>query len=363
MHFYESSIITTKDGLHCQVYGNEHPIDKILVKPKYIPTDKIACNKLNYRFISGRKMNRLNLWTDKSALKEYLENFKEAYTNYVFISEFHDKETLFFGVPINHIERIYFPRTGLSELMSMPEDSLDEHLKTVYDFAQFLLKSGLRVKDLGLTYSTLMGHYVSKISDINIVVYGKDNFWKLMQYLEEAKHPLLRWKEKEQWMEFYKKRNRFEIFDPDQFLRDMQRKKSEGYFNDTLFVIFAVEKEEETWFKWGEESYESLGLIEVQGIVTNNFSSIVRPGVYEIKDSKIIAPEEININTEVAVKKIVFYSRDYCMLAYPGEKINACGLLEKVTPKSGEPYYRVVVGYFDAYINERREKEFIRTIV
>ena len=40
MHFYESSTITTKDGLHCQVYGNEHPDGRILVKPKYIPTNK-----------------------------------------------------------------------------------------------------------------------------------------------------------------------------------------------------------------------------------------------------------------------------------------------------------------------------------
>jgi len=358
MHFYESSIITTKDGLHCQVYGNEHPIDRILVKPKYIPTNKIICDDLNYRFISGKKMNRLNLWTDKKALKEYLVKFKEAYTNYVFKSQFHDKERLFFGIPIDNIERVYFPRTGLSELMSMPKDSLDDHLKTVYDFVQFLLKGDLRIKDLGLTYSTLMGHYVSKISDINIVVYGKKNFWKLMRHLEVAEHPLLKWKEKEQWMKFYNKRNRFKIFDPDQFLIDMQRKKSEGYFNDTLFVIFAVEKEEETWFKWGEEKYESLGLVEVQGIVTDNFSSVVRPGFYGIKDSKIINNEKIDVD----VKKIVFYSRDYCMLAYPGEKINACGLLEKVIPKTGESYYRVVVGYFDAYVDERREKEFIRTI-
>ena len=72
MHFYESSIITTKDGLHCQVYGNEHPVGSILVKPKYIPTDKIESAALQYRFISSKKMNRLNLWADKEALKQYL---------------------------------------------------------------------------------------------------------------------------------------------------------------------------------------------------------------------------------------------------------------------------------------------------
>ncbi len=78
MHFYESSVITTKDGLHCQVYGNEHPVKGILVKPKYIPTDKIASEKLQCRFISGKKMNRLNLWADKEALKEYFDISRES---------------------------------------------------------------------------------------------------------------------------------------------------------------------------------------------------------------------------------------------------------------------------------------------
>ena len=95
MHFYEASIITTNKGLHCQVYGNEHPPDCILVKPKYIPTDKIECNHLQYRFLSGKKMNRLNLWIDKKELKEYLEKFKKAYPSYIYKSTMHDEDRLF----------------------------------------------------------------------------------------------------------------------------------------------------------------------------------------------------------------------------------------------------------------------------
>ncbi len=341
--------------MHCQVYGNEHPVDSILVKPKYIPTDKIHSNSLPYRFIAGRKMNRLNLWTDKKELKKYIEGFKKAYPQYVYKSSMHKNNTLLFSVPINKIERVYFPRKGLSELMAMPKDSLDEHLKTVHEFIDFLLKSGLRVKDLGVTYSTLMGHYLSKISDINVVVYGKKNFWKLMDYLKTSDHKALRWKNKEDWLKFYKGRNRFAIFSKDEFLHLMSRKKSEGYFHDTLFILFCVEDENETWFKWNEEKYASQDLVTVEGVVENNFSSVVRPGCYDIKDSKIIdGPKDIQ------VEKIVFYSRDYAMIAYPNEKIKACGILEKVEAKV--PYYRVVVGYFDAYVADRREKEFVKVV-
>jgi predicted nucleotidyltransferase len=196
MHFYESSIITTTDCLHCQVYGNEHPLKGILVKPKYIPTDKISCPALPFRFISGKKMNRLNLWIDKKELKGYIGKFSSAYPDYVYQSDMHGPQRLFFWVPIEKIERVYYPKKGIGELMSIPYKELDAHLQTVYGFVTFLLGSGLKLDDLGLTYSTLMGHYFSNISDINIVVYGKKNFWKLMEYLARAKHEKLRWKTK-----------------------------------------------------------------------------------------------------------------------------------------------------------------------
>ena len=77
MHFYESSIITTKDGLQCLVYSNEHPEGYIIVKPKYIPTDRIYSDALPYRFIMGKKVNRLDLWADKIALKKYFDDFEE----------------------------------------------------------------------------------------------------------------------------------------------------------------------------------------------------------------------------------------------------------------------------------------------
>jgi len=355
MHFYESSIITTKDGLHCQVYGNEHPKEAVLVKPKYIPTDKIESSVLPYRFISSRKMNRLNFWVEKEGLRQYIENFTIAYPYYLYKSSFHDSHRLFFAVPIEQIERIYFPRRGLKELMSMPLEALDPHLRNVYQFVQLLVQSGLRLKDLGVTYSTLMGHYMQNISDINIVVYGKEQFWKLMSFMEKVQHPSLRWKSDEEWQEFLQKRSRFHRFGKEFGLRIMKRKHSEGFFNDTLFVIFAAEKEEEVWFKWGEEQYQEQGLVTVQATVVDNKSSVVRPGCYEVSDVIVMRGE----NKE-NIKKIVFYNRDYCMVAFPGEKIEARGILEKVIPKNGEKYHRVVVGYLDAYISDRREEEFIK---
>ncbi|MBI2651729.1 hypothetical protein HYX01_04615 [Candidatus Woesearchaeota archaeon] len=360
MHFYESSIITTIDGLHCQVYSNQHPDKKILIKPKYIPTDKISSDFLPYRFISGRKMNRLNLWVEQDKLKQYIDDFAKAYPEYIFKSPLHDKSPLFFVVPKKNIERHYLPREGLAELMSMPEKDLDKHLKTVVELASFLLKSGLELKELGITYSTLMGNYSQYHSDINIVVYGKKKFWELMEFLEKNRHKDLRWKSYEEWEEFYKKRNRHMLHKKEIYIRNMHRKKSEGFFKETLFVIFAVENEDEAWFKWGEEKYKRIGTAKFHGVVKDNKNSVVRPGCYEISGSKFASGDISCKNLQIS--KVVFYSRDYCMLAYPNEKIEASGIVEEVLKDSGEKYYRMVIGYFDSYLNDRRDKEYIKVI-
>jgi len=360
MHFYESSIITTKDGLHFQVYGNEHPEGKILVKPKYIPTDKISSDYMPYRFISGKKMNRLNLWIDKDKLKKYIEDFCEAYPHYVFKSDTHDKSPLFFAVSKDMIERTYSPREGLKELMTIPGRDLDEHLKTITELISFLLKSGLKLEDFGITYSTLMGYYSPNMSDINIVVYGKKKFWNLMEFLEKNNSDELRWKTYEEWENFYKKRNRHVIHKKETYIENMHRKKSEGFFKNTLFVVFAVENDNDTWFKWNQEQYKRIGTAKFEGLVAKNNDSVVRPGCYEVSDTKFIEGDRSCKNLQI--KKVVFYSRDYCMLAYPDEKIEFSGVVEEVTSVSGERYYRIVIGYFDSYINGKRDDEYIKIV-
>ena len=65
---------------------------------------------------------------------------------------------------------------------------------------------------------------------------------------------------------------------------------------------------------------------------------------------------------DLEISKVVFYSRDYCMLAYPDEKIEASGVVEEVTKNTGEKYYRIVIGYFDSYLSERMDSEYIKMI-
>ncbi len=361
MHFYESTLIDTTDGLHCKSYANEHPDGYVIVKPKYIPANAIKGEGLKYRFLFEKCLVRFNLFAKKEKLLEYVNQFKKRFPDYIYNSSLH--KNWFFVVPKDKIKKIHDGRKGLQELMKLPKKDLDEYLSLVIELVEFLTKSGVSSDNLGITHSTLMGNYTPGKSDIDILIYGKANGWKILDYLKTATHEKLKWKTDKEWQEYYKEHKTSESshFTEEEYVKHMVRKRYEGTFGNTVFTLFTVEEPDETWFKWGEESYEPVGLATIKGKVTDHYNSHVRPGFYEIDNGKIIDGKHINKN--IPIKRVVTYSIPFIQQALTGENITACGLLELVTPKIGNKYYRVVVGYFDAYLSDRREKEFIKAEV
>ena len=362
-HFYESMLIDTVDGLHCKSYSNEHPEGYIIVKPKYIPKNAIEGEGLKYRFLFEKCLIRFNLFAKKEKLMLYLDQFKKKFPDYIYHCK--DTKNWFFAVPKEKIKKIHDSRRGLSELMQVPKKDLDGYLALVRELVDFLTKSGVNAGDLGITHSTLMGNYTPGKSDIDIIIYGKGNGWKVLDYLKTAKHKKLHWKTDEEWEEYYKEHKTSETahFTEEEYVKHMRRKRYEGMFGGTVFTLFTVEEPNETWFKWGEDKYDPVGIVTATGTVTDHYNSHVRPGYYEITNGKIIDKhgKDIKIDNLLKIKRVVTFSIPFAQQALKGEEITACGLLELVTPKKGEKYYRIVIGYFDAYVTDRREKEFIKS--
>ncbi len=356
-HFYESTLIDTVDGFQCKTYASEHPDGYVIVKPKYIPGNAIVGEGLKYRFLFEKCLVRFNQFAKKDKLKGYVEQFREKYPDYIYDCPVH--KNWFYVVPRDKIKKVHDGRAGVKEFLKVPKKDLDHYLTLVRELIDFLTKSGVSSENLGITHSTLLGNYTPGKSDIDMIIYGKDNGWKILNFLKDAEHPLLKWKTEEEWAEYYKEHKTSESshFTEEEYVKHMIRKRYEGMFGDTVFTLFTTEEPEETWFKWGEETYEPVGLATVTGVVTDHYNSHVRPGFYEIKEGAIVKGDHADptFDSSIPVKRIVTYSIPFVQQALTGEKIRACGLLELVTPKDGEKYYRVVIGYFDAYLNERRE--------
>lgn len=354
-HLYESTLIDTIDGIQCKVYSNSHPSGRIIVKPKYIPKDKADFVGLKYRFMFSKAMYRFNLFTDKETVNKNIAEFKEKFPDYFYSCNNH--KNWFLVVPKEKIKGIRDPRVGLKELMEIPKKDLDDYLLSVKELIELIQKSGVSLEKLGINHSTLIGNYTQGKSDIDIVVYGKKNGWKVVDFLGKVDDPRLKWKTEEDWRKYYKDRIVSKVFSEEEYIANMIQKKDDGFFNNNVFSIFVVEEPEECWYNW-EDNHIPLGIVKIRATVTDEYDSIVRPGYYKIKDSEIIEG-----NMDVLIEKIVTWSRPFNLQAKKGDLVECCGLLERVTTKSGETFYQIVLGYFDTYINKRGELEYLKKII
>src|SRR3989338_3964358 len=284
-HFYESVLIDTVDGFQCKSYSNEHPEGHVIVKPKYIPKNVLEGEGLKYRFLFEKCLIRFNLF---------------------------DKKNWYFAVPRSKIRTIHDCLKGLQELLQIPKKDLDPYLTLVVEMIEFLTKSGVRSADLGITHSTLLGNYTPGKSDMDILIFGKDNGWKILDYLKTAKHAKLHWKTDKEWADYYQEHKTSESshFTEEEYVRHMQRKRYEGMFGGTVFTLFTVEEPDERWFRWGEDKIEPLGTATVTGTVTDHYNSLVRPGHYEIKDGKVVDThgKDLKLVKSLPIRRVVTFS-------------------------------------------------------
>ncbi|MFX0133215.1 MAG: alkaline phosphatase family protein [Candidatus Hodarchaeota archaeon] len=350
----EATLIDTEEGIQCKVYATSHPPGKIIVKPKYIPKDLIDFLGLKKRFIFGKCMNRFNLFNSKEVVKENLKKLKLKYPYFIYWCDKH--KNWFLTVPNGKIKKFHDPKEGVRQLMKIPLKDLDPYLNATRGIIELILESGINLENIGISHSTLLGNYTSGKSDIDIIVFGKDNGWKVIKYMEVAEHHLLKWKTEQDWSKYYQDRIVSKQFSQKEYVFNMVRKRDDGFFDGNVFSIFVVENEDETWYNW-EAEHEPLATVKLRAVVSDATNSHIRPGYYEISDSQILWGY-----SNVPVKRIVTWSRPFVLQAKEQEKVEAVGLLEKIKTKN-EEYYQVVLGYFDTYTTNRGEEEYLKALI
>ena len=353
-YFHEAALVDSEDDIQFKIYSNSHPLGFIIAKPKYFPADLINLIGLKKRFIFGRTMYRFNLFNDKEIVEKNLNEMWKKTPYYIYKCSKH--KNWFLGVPEDKIKKFYDPKQGLKELMKIPLEDLDPYIKATKKIIDILIASGVSAGDLGISHSTLLGNYTPGKSDIDILIFGINNGWKALKYLEQIKSPSLTWKSKEDWARYYKDRVVSKIYSEKEYVANMVRKKDDGFIDGNVFSLFCIENEDEHWYDW-EAEHEPLGTAKIIGKIRGAFYSIVRPGFYELGGSHVLEGYE-----NVPIRRIVTWARPFNLQAKEGEDVEACGLLEKVKSKEGE-FYQIVIGYFDAYTNDSGDKEYLKALI
>ena len=352
--YNEAALIDSKDGIQFKVYSSTHPKGFVIAKPKYIPADIMEFVGLKKRFLFGKCVTRFNLFNKKEIVEKNLELLKGKFPQYIYECKKH--KNWFLGVPESEIKKFYDTKKGLQELLKVPKEDLDKYLTAVRAMVDILIESGIPKEKIGISHSTLLGNYTPGTSDIDILIFGIDNGWKSVKYLETCTHPMLKWKSEDGWAKYFKDRVVSEIYTEKEYVKNMVRKRDDGFIDGNVFSLFCIEDEGESWYDWEAEHYP-MGTTKIRGTIKNAYHSIVRPGFYELEKVEVLEGTK-----NIEVKRIVTWARPYVLQAKENEKIEACGLLEKVKTKE-EEFYQLVIGYFDTYTSDRGKKEYMKALI
>ena len=352
--FHEAALVDSTDGIQFKVYSSTHPKGFVIAKPKYIPSDLMNLTGLKKRFLFSKCMYRFNLFNNKEIVEKNLQEIRKKFPYYIYESKNH--RNWFLGIPKEKIKKFYDTKKGLQELLKVPIGDLDKYLKAVRKLVDILIEAGISTENLGISHSTLLGNYTLGESDIDLLIFGIKNGWKAIKHLEKYENPSLKWKSKEDWAWYYQKRIVSKVYTEKEYVANMVRKKDDGFIDGNVFSLFCIENEDESWYDWDDE-HEPLGTVKIKAKVKDAYNSIIRPGYYELKETKVLEGYE-----DVPIKRIVTWARPFSLQAKENEHIEACGLLEKVKSKDGE-FYQVVIGYFDAYTSGRGEKEYLKALI
>jgi predicted nucleotidyltransferase len=332
----DGETLLTKEGFIFYVFGYEHPDNRVFAFLKYIPSSlahhfPIHFLKQKWK-LGNRELSRPQKLYTAQNYQKFLETFRSSFPHYLYCCPFRGKEVL--SVPLDHIERVYLPGECLQAIFKKENrDALQN--ETVELVSLLSAESQVPLQDFGIHGSVGLNMH-SEYSDIDIVVYGSQNFKKL----EDAVNRLA---------------------DEDVFSHVCTKKidharKHRGRYNDRRFVYNAVRKYEEIDAQHGKMKYTPVKNVSFSCMVVDDGENMFRPAIYPIKDYQ---PDDSasELSEEQVPARVLSMIGYYRNVARRGDRVKVSGTLERVEDvETGAVSYQVVVG------TATREKEYLEPV-
>ena len=330
--FRDRDYLITPERFIFAVIGNIHPIDRAIGYLKYIPDEggKWGRARLRYR----RALQHYNIPSLMDSMRFLRANAPE----YVFESSAHG--FVLPAVPADRIVEHLRPEERLLQLRSAQH--CDELESKALRLAEFLSQnSGVHVQSFGVTGSVLARIHDPAFSDIDLVVYGFDNAFRVRRYLQNRKESSagevrrLTRASQEKWVS---ERLRSTPLTRENAIALLARKWNIGLFEGTEFSIHAVHTEAEVRERYGDEHYLPIGIVDATAKIADSSESLFMPAVYLVESTRLKG----NLSG-YRVDQIVSFEGLYADIAGKGETVLCRGKLEKVESASGVRH-RIVVG-------------------
>ena len=282
--------LQTIDGWIFAVVDYHHP-DGIRCMLRYVPDPE------GERTAGGVRYRKL----DFEDAYEFLRKERPDYVQDVHV------------VPEDDVFRLYRPEKELPKVAERDD--------RVGKIVSALKEGGVPMEMMGITGSMLVG-LDGPSSDIDFLVYGRD-WWRARDVIERAKmeEGAIKDLDDATWDKIYRKR--VPEISRDEFVLHERRKGNRGLVDGTYFDLLFTR--DWTQIRPPFPPGRKAGRRKIEAVVTDAEFAFDNPAVFEIDHDEI--PE------------ILCYTHTYAGQALPGERIEACGVLEET--KEGA---RLVVG-------------------
>lgn len=319
----DGDTFTTRDGFIFNVFGYEHPANRVFAFLKYVPATFQKLFNIEYlentwNLEEQTLFRAENLYTAQN-YQTFLQTFRKNFPDYVYYCPFRKKDII--SAPLDSIKKLFVPRDCLHHLARLKTKD-DLQTMTLNLIGLLSAESDIGLEDFGVHGSVALNMHTSK-SDIDLVVYGAQNF----RVLEATINRLV-----EAGTLSYKFSNRLDAC-----------RRYKGKYLNKIFMYNAIRKPEETRQEYGKLRYDTVTPVDFTCKVQDDSEAMFRPAIYKIRDYD---PVHAGARGEGKVPEtVVSMIGCYRNVARRGERISVSGMLERAeNVETGQVFYQVVVG-------------------
>lgn len=335
----EGFAVETHDGLVFTVKGLVHPPDRRIAYVRYVPDPG------GDRVRGGRRYRKLRTFAEQLAALERVRD--------VYLRRDACAGAVLQSVPAEAAARVHDPRRRLADLAAAgPSGALEEAaLRLSLLLAE---TAAVPASALGVTGSLLVG-LQTPASDLDLVVYGGEACRAVRAalggLLDAASGPVRRPGEAGLAAIHAEHRRETPLAAAD-FARLQAAKANEGRFEGREFFVRFVRRADEAGERYGDVTYEPVGAATVEARVRDAGEAIFTPCRYGVEGARLVegaragaGAQEAAVRASIGeLREIVSFRGRFADQARAGERVRARGTLERVAPRRGAPYARLVVG-------------------
>jgi len=322
----EGDLLESQADVIFDVKGLAHPPDKTIAFPRFIPD-----------FRGSRKRGRI-FYRKVYALEERYNFLEKRFPHYLVNDPIFGERLS--EVPAKDVKRLWRPHTYLQKLR---DSELKIELETKALYLVDILQENSRVSwnKFGISGS-LLAQLTTPRSDIDLIVYGKRNCIKIHESMKlltgNPKEPLRTYTSKE-LETLYAFRSQDTRVDFGKFAATEKRKVLQGKFQQCDFYIRCIKDWNEVNEVYGDVRYKSVGYVRLKATISDDSEAIFTPCRYSLEKVQLLEGKNCGNVTEIAS----FRGR-FCEQAKIGEVVVAQGKVERVETKTGDTFFRLLLG-------------------